>query len=454
MNCLRTANLLLFFCLAVPLVSFTNRYPQFEPPLRPWTIALYPDTNAMPVMSLCFAPFPASEVSIVSPHTNTAPWRLTGEFSNASRGLMEATVEIPTMRFDTYLFTDVTHAGFLPDAPLSKLMFEHDLFCSDATNDITLVMPVRHIESELFCNGRLISAVSGYAVRESYVSRDIVIPNSTLFRNASNHLSLIMYLSNYAGDLVAISDNMPLTVTYAVSNISPYAAMHDITYRRSDYYFHGIYRSSLSPFPVLETLWKTVVMSGLSGRCAMTRTGFYLGSNYTVRPLEGTFYDIRADGIMTRNWMLFFGGDHHGRDYPFLLVFNIPPIVIRASGDGSITFDFPMEAMYTCLSVVPVSDASNGIPRERSRTLMMTIDDDLAGKCDTIAALAFTMPVNTRGDTAGSAGIAQFRFKRFDTWYTNTDAYVPWHASFPPVRTGKEKKLLRLGGEKFFYFEY
>lgn len=435
------------FLFAAPLV-----YPRLETRVvRPWELPLYIDDNGIPVFVVTFPPFIMLPRSLSSEGT-MALWEYFAE-PYVAGPLVHGRIAVPQHSSGNTLYSDVTASRFIPRLPVSQVLYTHSFIRSDtATNDITFTTPMLWTESETYINDRRVSCITGFQVRDHAFTRKAVFPAAAL-HPGSNTIKSMIYLSNHTADIASYYEAGEVVVSYTISNISPYADMVDVLYRRSDLYGFELYRSSLHPFPIVETVWKSVFIRGLSNeRIVLTHAGFFLGTNYIVRPLIGEFFSVRTNRSPERNWFILFGGEENGRDYPLLVVYNMPLLAMTALEHGSVRLDFPYEMMFTYIVIVPLSDSKDGIPRARSISLRSTIDRELVEKCDEVARIAFTMPVRIRGDVVVPSS-AKFSYDVHESLFKNgaRQAPLPPEYPFPSAVPSSERRMLRFAGSVWRY---
>ncbi|MEK6793557.1 MAG: hypothetical protein AABZ39_02180 [Spirochaetota bacterium] len=432
---------------AAPLV-----YPLLEKRIiRPWELPLYPDDNGIPRFVVTFPPFVMLPRTLSLGNGEKALWEFHAE-PYGGGPLISGRISIPERIDGDTIFSDHTIARYLPRLPISKILFTHTFTLPPATtNGMKLITPMLWAESETYINERRVSCITGWQVRDRGFTRETIFPQSTL-RGGSNTIKSLLYLSNHTADIASYFEAGEVVVSYTISNISPYADMVDVLYRRSDLYGFELFRSSLHPFPVVETVWKSVYIGGLSNdRISLSHGGLFIATNYHTFPLAGEAFSLRTNRPPTRNWIMLFGGNENGRDYPLLVVYNMPLLAITSLENGIIRLDFPYEMMYTYIAVVPLSDSKDGIPRARSISLHSYIDKELTAKCDEIARIAFSMPVRIRGNvTIPSA--ANFSYDEHESLFTSVrQAPLPPEYPFPSAVPFGERRTLKFAGTAWRY---
>lgn len=417
-----------------------------------WELPFYTNKSGFPLFRVTLPPFPGLEKNLTNEKiTSDDIWRfLTKDYAG---NVHEDLISVNTLKSDPFtLFADFTLNSYIPHRPLEKIGFGYRFRsppAPDYSRHFRIIAPMTWADTSVFINGERLYTLSDAEAKDNERTREWKIPYSALRKDDVNTFEAVIYLSNYNEALYAWHNDRSVSVKYTVSNISPYAEGVHVVYRRTDYYFHTFFHSTLSPFPVIQTMWKSIFLSGLAHEdIEITQIGF-IGESYYTRSTEATvIYDLERDGPLVENYVILFGANKDGQDFPLLLTFNLPLLRIMQSAEGELKFDFPLEPLYTYLTLVPLAASAEGISARAREHLTHTLPQSLHEKCEIISRMSFLMPVTIR--EKNTLRVDSFKYLRFETLIGESfPRYVPFHPTLNYDTNEYSKRTLHLAGERY-----
>lgn len=419
----------------------------------PWELPLYTNADGIAMFRLAFPPFPEYDGRFLGYEARMTDvnWTFKGYTNNSGANADVRLVPVRTLRSNNTLIAGATLPELFPLKPYERI--EASFSIAPPTNGpLMLYTPTVWLPVSIALDGVPFSSFDSYSLRETLAFRETIIPESAFKTNSFTVLSVALVVTNYRENVYDYFRATPVSVHADVSNMSAYSEKIDVTYRRSDYYAHAYYRSALAPFPVVESMWKSIFMRGVSNANVALRYVGLWQTNYRVEPLSDfVFYDVERDGPLTENFVLLFGSDGE-RDYPLLVVFNLPLERMTSYGKGTVQFDFPLEPMYTYLAVVPFAETALGVSEREAKALTRGITKTQYERCKQIARMAFAFP-SYANKWSEALERKTYRYERFEQRVGESNYYfLPYRQTTAPKSARAKLETLRVAGAEYRYY--
>lgn len=351
-----------------------------------------------------------------------------------------------------YYFAAPYHKYF-PKKPANYISFESDFAPGRIDRSVlSIVMPTSWADTEIKLNGKTIEKIEGYKARIDSHRRVLEVPATKLKLGSLNSLQALISLSNYTDDYYAEFDGKPLIVKAKESKLSKYCRSYEISYRRTALYKQKIYKSSLTPFSVVENYGERIIISGLTGSERRHKRLLLFGDENISKGLSGgssTVYDIEKDGGLKENYAVLYAASESGNDFPMLLVWNKPLKKLYRSAAGELSMFFESSDGKCAVSLLPLANSAEGMSAKQSKNFEKDFPLYYKAKAEEISRMAFVMPYDLE-DGMKIFDPMKFKFRRFKNEGGDSyRLYAPYTKNIPADKY--KINTLVIAGETYRY---